>query len=45
MSNSGFKAAGSGTPQLTVRAVLLAIVLGLNGLAYAVREWSVKRYG
>jgi len=25
--------------------VLLAIVLGLNGLAYAVREWSVKRYG
>ena len=29
MSNSGFKAAGSGTPQLTVRAVLLAIVLAM----------------
>ena len=30
---------------LALGVVLLAIVLGLNGLAYAVREWSVKRYG
>ena len=29
MSSSGLKAAGSGTPQLTVRAVILAVVLAM----------------
>ena len=29
MSSSGLKAAGSGTPQLTVRAVILAVLLAL----------------
>ena len=30
---------------LALGLILLAIVLGLNGLAHAVREWSVRRYG
>jgi len=30
---------------LALGLILLAIVLGLNALAYAMREWSVRRYG
>ena len=30
---------------LALGLILLFIVLGLNGVAYAVREWSVRRYG
>jgi tungstate transport system permease protein len=30
---------------LALGVILLGIVLGLNGVAYAVREWSVRRYG
>ena len=30
---------------LALGLILLAIVLGLNAFAYAMREWSVRRYG
>jgi tungstate transport system permease protein len=30
---------------LALGAILLAIVLALNGAAYALREWSARRHG
>jgi tungstate transport system permease protein len=30
---------------LALGVVLLAIVLGLNGAAYALREWSARHHG
>ncbi|MBL8386316.1 MAG: ABC transporter permease [Burkholderiales bacterium] len=30
---------------LALGVILLAVVLSLNGIAYAVREWSVRRHG